>query len=109
MIFAFLAFIAVAIAVFYAVNSNIGRHKVYLVEVLEAGFVHIDAGTRDEVYVWPYFTHVPLEALSPQQMVELFTIVTAYDFDEMKQFGAYNFYRAGIAPAGPWVYFVAGD
>jgi hypothetical protein len=27
----------------------------------------------------------------------------------MKQFGAYIFYRVGIAPDGQWAFFVAGD
>ena len=36
-------------------------------------------------------------------------IVTAGDFDDMKQFGAYIFYRVGITPAGQWTFFVAGD
>lgn len=80
-----------------------------LIEILQAGFVHLDPGTRNEVYVWPYFAHMALDNLSPEQMVELFTIVTAYDLEEMRNFGAYNFYRAGIAPDGQWVYFVAGD
>ena len=29
--------------------------------------------------------------------------------DDMKQFGAYIFYRVGITPAGQWTFFVAGD
>lgn len=80
-----------------------------LIEVLEAGFVHIEDGGANEVYVWPYFAHVPLDGLTPPQVVELFEIVTAYDLADMKRFGAYNFYRLGIAPDGQWVYFVAGD
>ena len=44
-----------------------------------------------------------------KQRVELFKIVTAGDFDDMKQFGAYIFYRVGITPAGQWTFFVAGD
>ncbi|KAB2860309.1 MAG: hypothetical protein F9K43_23055, partial [Bauldia sp.] len=43
-----------------------------LEEVLEAGYVHLDAGTSEELYVWPYFFAVPLERLTPPQRVELF-------------------------------------
>jgi hypothetical protein len=78
-------------------------------EVLNAGYVHLDAGTPEELYVWPYFFALPLDKLDPKQRVELFKIVTASDFDDMKQFGAYIFYRVGITPAGQWVFFVAGD
>ncbi len=80
-----------------------------LEEVLDAGYVHLDAGTPQELYVWPYFFAMPLESLTPPQKVELFKLITAGDFEEMKGFGAYIFYRVGITPAGRWVFFVAGD
>ncbi|UCI32758.1 hypothetical protein [Mesorhizobium sp. B4-1-4] len=80
-----------------------------LEEVLSAGYVHVDAGTPQELYVWPYFFALPLDKLDAKQRVELFKIVTAGDFDDMKQFGAYIFYRVGITPAGQWSFFVAGD
>jgi hypothetical protein len=78
-------------------------------EVLEAGYVHLDAGTPQELYVWPYFFALPLDKLDARQRVELFRIVTAGDYEDMKQFGAYIFYRVGITPQGRWVFFVAGD
>lgn len=80
-----------------------------LEEVLEAGFVHIDAGKPEELYVWPYFFAVPIEKLTPPQRVELFRIVTAGDYEDMKNYGAYIFYRVGITPEGRWMFFVAGD
>ncbi len=80
-----------------------------LYEVLAAGFVHLDEGTPGELYVWPYFFAVPLEALDNRQRVELFKLVTAGDYEDMKAFGAYIFYRVGISPEGRWVFFVAGD
>ncbi|MBZ9795854.1 alanine and proline-rich secreted protein Apa [Mesorhizobium sp. ES1-4] len=80
-----------------------------LEEVLSAGYVHLDAGTPQELYVWPYFFALPLDKLDARQRVELFKIVTAGDLDDMKQFGAYIFYRVGITPAGQWTFFVAGD
>jgi hypothetical protein len=80
-----------------------------LLEVLEAGFVHLDAGTDVELYAWPYFFAVPLDSLDARQRVELFTIVTAGDYADMKTYSAYLFYRAGITPEGRWAFFVAGD
>ena len=79
------------------------------IEVLDAGFVHVDVGTPDEMYVWPYFARYPLDSLTGPQMVELFKLLTAGDYDDMKIFGTYLFYRAGIAPNGVWEYFLAGD
>lgn len=80
-----------------------------LEEVLSSGYVHLDVGTPQELYVWPYFFAVPLEKLTPQQKVELFKIVTAGDYEEMKSYGAYIFYRVGITPEGRWTFFVAGE
>ncbi len=80
-----------------------------LLEVLEAGYVHLDAGTDHELYVWPYFFAWPLDRLTPVQKVELFRIVTAGDYEDMLMFGAYIFYRVGITPQGRWRFFVAGD
>jgi hypothetical protein len=80
-----------------------------LITVLETAFVHVDVGTSQEVYLWPYFARLPLKSLTPEQRVELFRIVTGADYRDMVEFGAYSFYRLGIAPDGTWQFFVAGD
>ncbi|WP_245428643.1 hypothetical protein [Kumtagia ephedrae] len=80
-----------------------------LEEVLSAGYVHLDAGTAEELYVWPYFFAIPIDKLTGPQRVELFKIVTAGDYEEMKAYGSYIFYRIGITPAGRWAFFVAGE
>ena len=80
-----------------------------LYEVLAAGYVRLDEGQPGEMYVWPYFFAVPLENLDARQRVELFKIVTAGDYEDMKNYGAYIFYRVGISPEGRWLFFVAGD
>lgn len=78
-------------------------------EVLSAGYVHMDPGTENDFYVWPYFFAIPLDKLTPAQRVELFKIVTAGDYEDMKTYGAYIFYRIGITPEGRWSFFIAGD
>ncbi len=80
-----------------------------LSEVLEAGYVHLDKGTENELFVWPYFFALPIDNLNDKQKVELFRIVTYGDFQDMKEFGGYIFYRVGISPSGRWEFFVAGD
>lgn len=80
-----------------------------LTEVMEAGWVHVDVGTPQEKYIWPYFASYPLDKLTAPQMVELYRIVTAADVQEMRTYGAYIFYRVGIGPDGTWHFFVAGD
>ena len=80
-----------------------------LLDVLATGFVHVGAGTPEEMYVWPYFAEKPLAGLTPPEKVELLRIVTAGDFSDMQEFGSYNFYRVGITPDGQWKFFVTGD
>ncbi|HWT29549.1 MAG TPA: hypothetical protein VN240_00815 [Propylenella sp.] len=80
-----------------------------LLEVLESGFVQVEPGTPEELYVWPYFAQYPLEALTPPQLVELFTLLTAADYEDMRSYGSYTFFRVGIAPDGRWLFFLAGD
>jgi hypothetical protein len=80
-----------------------------LLEVIEAGYVHVDVGTTEEMYIWPYFARYPLDKLTGPQMVELFKILTAGDYEDMKTYGTYLFYRVGITPNGVWKYFIAGD
>jgi hypothetical protein len=80
-----------------------------LLTILDVGFVHVDVGTPQEIYLWPYFARRSLTTLSPQQRVELFRIVTGHDYKQMIEFGAYSFYRLGIAPDGTWHFFVSGD
>ena len=80
-----------------------------LIEVLDAGYVHVDAGTPDEMYIWPYFARYPVEALTPPQLVELFKLVFSGDYEDMKTYGAYISYRVGLGPDGTWRFFLVGD
>jgi hypothetical protein len=80
-----------------------------LIDLLNAGFVRFDAGQPSETYVWPYFAALPLDGLTAPQRVELLRLVTAGDVEDMKAYGAYNFYRVGISPDGEWRFFMAGD
>ena len=79
-----------------------------LYEVLDSGFV-IEQIDDAQMYIWPYFYSVSLDSLTPAQRVELFKLVTAGDYEDMKNFGGYIFYRVGISPEGHWQFFVAGD
>lgn len=82
---------------------------VTLIEILEAGFVHVDEGTPQEMYLWPYFARVPIKSLSPEQKVQLLRLVTGSDYKDMLASGSYTFYRLGIGSDGAWRFFVAGD
>lgn len=79
-----------------------------LYEVMAAGFV-LEQDEAAQMYIWPYFYSVPLDTLTAPQRVELFKLVTAGDYEDMKNYGEYIFYRVGITPEGKWQFFVAGD
>jgi hypothetical protein len=76
-----------------------------LTEVLEAGYVHVSIGTPDEMYIWPYFARYPIDKLTPPQLVQLFKLIYAGDYEDMLPDGVYTYFRVGIAPDGKWKYF----
>ncbi|WP_181705839.1 hypothetical protein [Chthonobacter rhizosphaerae] len=80
-----------------------------LLDVLDAGFVEVEDVPGRKKFVWPYFARMPADRLTPPQMVELFRIITAGDFDEMKNAGTYVFYRVEIDADGRWLAFLAGE
>lgn len=80
-----------------------------LLDLLDAGWVHDGAGTPDDTYVWPYFSEIPVDRLTPPQEVELLRVLTASDVDEMRAYAAYLFYKIGIAPDGTWRFFMIAD
>lgn len=76
------------------------------IQLFRAGFSRTEAGTGDEMYIWPYFANMPIDQLTPAQQVELLTLVSADRFKAMKASGKYDFYRVGIGHDGTWHYFV---
>ncbi|MTI18714.1 hypothetical protein E1162_15825 [Rhodobacteraceae bacterium RKSG542] len=78
-------------------------------DILETGYVHINEGKEDEAYVWPYFAQYPLDSLDNKQLVEMYRVVTSIDYFEMRDYGAWTFYKVAISPKGDLLYFVAGD
>jgi hypothetical protein len=80
-----------------------------MLDILSSGVARIDAGTPEEVYVWPYFVGKPLTSLTAPERVELLRIVTAGDLIGMEENGNYNFYRLGISPDGQWKFMTGGD
>jgi hypothetical protein len=80
-----------------------------LISILETEPARIDAGTPQEVYLWPYFARLPIKSLTPAQKVDLFRVVTGSDYQQMLARGRYVFYQLGIGPDGTWRYFLASE
>lgn len=90
-----------------SLSGDAAGHEILaiVIEVFEAGYVHVDVGTPNEMYVWPYFARYPVDALTAPQLVELFKLVYAGDYEDMLAYGVYTSFRAGISPDGTWRYF----
>lgn len=80
-----------------------------MIKVFSSGFVHVNPGTKDALYIWPYHFVYPLDKLSAEQEVELYLLVPAEYRQDMEDAGGYIGFRAGIDPEGSLIFFVAGD
>lgn len=80
-----------------------------LLDVLDAGWVVKGEGTAQVRYIWPYFAELPPSSLDRRQLVEVYRVLTAGDFEEMRAVGSYEFYRLEIAADGRWLMFMAGE
>ena len=80
-----------------------------LLDVLDAGWVVKGEGTPQARYIWPYFAEFPPKALDRRQLVEVYRVLTAGDFEEMRAVGSYEFYRLEVAADGRWLMFMAGE
>jgi hypothetical protein len=80
-----------------------------VLDLLDSSFVRVNEGRPNELYVWPSYAHLRLGDLTPAQQVELYRLVTAYDYQQMLSVDAYTFFRLGIGPDGVWHYLVSGE
>lgn len=80
-----------------------------LLDILDAGWVVRDEGTVQARYIWPYFAEFPPDALSAEQLVEAYRVLTAGDMAQMRAIGSYEFYRVELAADGRWLLFMSGE
>ncbi|AVX05205.1 hypothetical protein MXMO3_02694 [Maritalea myrionectae] len=81
-----------------------------MLELLEAPYAVQDFGDgRPKMFVWPAYATHNLQELNPQELVEVYKIVSHLDVEEMRLYGGWYFFRVGIDENGVWRFFVAGD
>ncbi|MEO1199359.1 MAG: hypothetical protein AAFX39_09005 [Pseudomonadota bacterium] len=91
-------------------GDDAGRETLaIMIEILEAGYAHLDPGEDTELFLWPYVAAVPFADMTPGQEVDLYKIITPFDRESMELYGRYTYYRLGIGPDGSWHFFVAGE
>ena len=76
-----------------------------LFNLLTTGYAIKNAGTKDEMIVWPYHAAISLSALSPSQEVEIYRFLPPARVKEMAAAGKYSFYSVSIGRNGVWHYF----
>ena len=76
-----------------------------LFSLLTTGYAIKNAGTKNEMIVWPYHAAIPLSGLTPSQEVEIYRFLPPARVKEMAAAGKYSFYSVGIGRDGVWHYF----
>ncbi len=82
-----------------------------LAKLLKSGYVAQPLGPDIEnnlIYVWPYFSEVPLKTLTPGQQVELLQLISPEEFSRMMKAGKYTGWRLTIGADGTWHEFLDG-
>ncbi len=59
-----------------------------------------------DVYVWPYLSQIPLDKLTPPQVVELYRLMPADEADAIIKTGKWTWYRVTIGADGTWHSFI---
>ncbi|MGL5733720.1 MAG: hypothetical protein ACRCYS_02545 [Beijerinckiaceae bacterium] len=80
-----------------------------LVNLLEGPFARIEAGRRQEMYVWPAYAEMMWETLKPEDWVQLYRAVPAATVRESLERRKYLGDRLGLGPDGTWHYFLNGE
>jgi hypothetical protein len=80
-----------------------------IVNMLAVGHARIQAGTPQEMYVWPYFAVLDPRLLTPGQEVDVYRTMGAAQLSEWREKGRYPFWRLGIGPDGTWHYFLGAE
>jgi hypothetical protein len=75
-----------------------------LTNAFAVGHARINAGSVQEMFVWPYFAVLDPRLLNVQQEVDVYRLHSAYALREWREKGRYPGWRIGIAPDGTWHY-----
>jgi hypothetical protein len=76
-----------------------------ILNMLAVGYARMNAGTRQEMYVWPFFAVLDPRLLTPEQEVDAYRVLHAGAVREWREKGRYPGWRLGIGPDGTWHFF----
>jgi hypothetical protein len=80
-----------------------------VLNMLAVGYARTNAGTRQEMFVWPYFAALDPRVLTPEQEVDAYRVLHAGAVQEWREKGRYPGWRLGIGPDGTWHFFQGAE
>jgi hypothetical protein len=103
-----------AIAAFKAASADGEGREILAVmaEILEMPPAALPLGKDLEnnlIYVWPYLSERPIEAMTPKEQVELYRLVPHAKVVEMREKKRWTWWRLIIAADGTWQLFKKPD
>ena len=75
-----------------------------LTNAFAVGHARINAGTSQEMFVWPYFAVLDPRLLTPEQEVDAYRLFSTHTLREWREKARYPGWRIGIGPDGTWHY-----
>jgi hypothetical protein len=80
-----------------------------IVNIIAVGYARTGIGTRQEIFVWPYFAALDPRLLTPEQEVDAHRVLHADAVREWREKGRYPGWRLGIGLDGTWHYFTGAE
>jgi hypothetical protein len=80
-----------------------------ILNLFAVGYARTNAGTRREMFLWPYFAALDPRLLTPEQEVDAYRVLHADAVREWREKGRYPGWRLGIGPDGTWHFFTGAD
>lgn len=80
-----------------------------LVDLFDQPYAYYPDSGGETNYIWPYLAEIDPSALTPEQQVDAYRLLDSEAIEELKQMGAWYYWRTIINENGQWSAFVAGD
>lgn len=80
-----------------------------LLDLFDQPYAFYPDSGGETYYIWPYLAEVDPNAMTPEQQVDAYRLLNSEQIEELKQFGAWYYWRTFISESGEWSAFVAGD
>jgi hypothetical protein len=73
-----------------------------LLNALAVGYARTGAGTRQEMFVWPYLAALDPRSLTPEQQIDAYRLISHGHLVLWQETGRYPGAALGIGPDGTW-------